>query len=565
MFDGGSKLHPKGLFLVVTDMNVKTSPAKCIAGIKKGYHASVVFRSIIFMVICILFISACADSYSGQKEETGRYGDHTSGQKEDNGRYGDHTSGQKEETGRYGVFIGTDEDLDQFESFHTVVIDAQYFDADEIAAFKNKGHKVYSYINIGSLEKFRDYYDEYKDLSLGKYENWDDEIWINVSEKRWQDFVQLDLAPSLVSKGIDGFFVDNCDVYYQYPTDEILDGTAHIMLGLKDFGLEVIINGGDAFLDAYCDGYGSWNDIITGINQENVFSSICWDDGSFGRASDEDKEYFCGYLDRYADLGADIYLLEYTNDDELIREIDAYCRDKGYKYYISESIELMSDNEIEQDDDDQRQTTIEEQPDQMRSEIGETLILENTTDEVTGVLDEGYGRILFVGDSRTIDMFADSDDELSAFEAGDDILVYARHGFGFYYMTEVVEMVGVDNFDTLVTWMGANDGGDFRLYRDYYENLLDKDITIVVCTIGPTDDKNLAEYDRPYYDNDNMISFNESLVSWAMERNVRIIDLYKYISDSDSIRIDEADGIHYLPRPSTELWDYIRSELNNER
>ena len=332
-------------------MNVKTSPAKCIAGIKKGYHASVVFRSIIFMVICILFISACADCYSGQKEETGRYGDHSSGQKEETGRYGDLT-GQEKETGRYGVFIGTDEDLDQFESFHTVVIDAQYYDADEILSFKNRGHKVYSYINIGSLEKFRNYYDEYKDLAIGKYENWDDEVWIDVSVKRWQDFVQLDLAPSLVSKGIDGFFVDNCDVYYQYPTDEILDGTAHIMLGLKDFGLDVIINGGDVFLDAYCDRYGNWNDIITGINQENVFSSICWNDGSFGRASDEDKEYFCGYLDRYADLGADIYILEYTNDDELIREIDAYCRDKGYQYYISKSIELISDNEIEQDVDD---------------------------------------------------------------------------------------------------------------------------------------------------------------------------------------------------------------------
>ena len=536
------KASSKGLFPVVTDMSVKKLTVECITGrsIKKGYHASLVFRSIIFMMICMVFISACGDHTSGQKEETERYVDHTSGQKEETGRYGDHTSGHKEDNGRYGVFIGADEDLDQFESFHTVVIDAQYFDADEIVSFKNNGHKVYSYINIGSLERFRDYYDEYKDLAIGKYENWDDEIWVDVSEKRWQDFVQLDLAPSLVSKGIDGFFVDNCDVYYQYPTDEILDGTAHIMLGLKDFGLEVMINGGDAFLDAYCDGYGSWNDIITGINQETVFSSICWDDGSFGRASDEDREYFCEYLDRYADLGADIYLLEYTSDDELIKEIDEYCRDKGYQYYISESIELISDNEIEQDDDDQRQTTIEEQPDQTLS------------------------RILFVGDSRTIDMFADSDDELLAFEAGDDILVYARHGFGFYYMTEVVEMVGADNFDTLVTWMGANDGGDFRLYRDYYESLLDKGITIVVCTIGPTDDEYLAEYDRPYYDNGNMISFNESLVSWAQNRNVRIIDLYKYISDSDSIRIDEADGIHYLPRPTTELWDYIRSELNNE-
>jgi hypothetical protein len=547
-------------------MNVKKSLIERIRGRNKikGYHASAGFRSIIFMMICMVFISACGDHTSGQKEETERYVDHTFGQKEEMGRYGDHTSGQKEDNGRYGVFIGTDEDLDQFESFHTVVIDAQYFDADEILSFKNRGHKVYSYINIGSLEKFRNYYDEYKDLAIGKYENWDDEVWIDVSVKRWQDFVQLDLAPSLVSKGIDGFFVDNCDVYYQYPTDEILDGTAHIMLGLKDFGLEVIINGGDAFLDAYCDGYGSWNDIITGINQENVFSSICWNDGSFGRASDEDKEYFCGYLDRYADLGADIYILEYTNDDELIREIDAYCRDKGYQYYISKSIDLISDSEIEQVDDDQKQTVIEDQPDQAMSDISEPLTVDSFADEGTDTTGKEYGRILFVGDSRTIDMFADSDDELSAFEAGDDILVYARHGFGFHYLTEVVEMAGIDNFDTLVTWMGANDGGDFSSYRGYYESLLEKGVTIVVCTIGPTYDDRLAEYDRPYYDNVNMISFNESLVSWAKDRNVRIIDLYKYISDSDSIKIDEADGIHYLPRPTTELWDYIRSELNDE-
>ena len=39
------------------------------------------------------------------------------------------------------------------------------------------------------------------------------------------------------------------------------------MMGLRDFGLEVIINGGDTFLDAYCEKYSSWEDIITGINQ----------------------------------------------------------------------------------------------------------------------------------------------------------------------------------------------------------------------------------------------------------------------------------------------------------
>ena len=59
------------------------------------------------------------------------------------------------------------------------------------------------------------------------------------------------------------------------------------MMGLRDFGLEVIINGGDTFLDAYCEKYSSWEDIITGINQETVFSKICWEDGSFGRATEE--------------------------------------------------------------------------------------------------------------------------------------------------------------------------------------------------------------------------------------------------------------------------------------
>ena len=79
--------------------------------------------------------------------------------------------------------------------------------------------------------------------------------------------------------------MDNCDVYY-HPSDEILEATALIMMGLRDFGLEVIINGGDTFLDAYCEKYSSWEDIITGINQETVFSKICWEDGSFGRATD---------------------------------------------------------------------------------------------------------------------------------------------------------------------------------------------------------------------------------------------------------------------------------------
>ena len=57
----------------------------------------------------------------------------------------------------YGVFLSLESDLNSINTYDTVVIDAQYFSAEEIKRFKSLYHKVFSYINIGSLESFRDY------------------------------------------------------------------------------------------------------------------------------------------------------------------------------------------------------------------------------------------------------------------------------------------------------------------------------------------------------------------------------------------------------------------------
>ncbi|WP_026493878.1 endo alpha-1,4 polygalactosaminidase [Butyrivibrio sp. XPD2006] len=240
----------------------------------------------------------------------------------------------------YGVFLGLEGHADKLKEYNTVVIDAQYYSEKEIQEIKDSGTKVYSYINVGSLENFRDYYDEYKDLSIGVYEHWEDECWIDVSDDRWQRFITGRLMPELLEKEIDGFFVDNCDVYYVNNTEEILEGLAGIMRALVDTGKEVVINSGNDFLDAYCAGDGDWDDVITGINQESVFSKIIWDENRFGTADEDDREFFTDYIERYAAKGADIYLLEYTKDKKLIAEIDEYCKNKGFKYYVSDSLEL---------------------------------------------------------------------------------------------------------------------------------------------------------------------------------------------------------------------------------
>jgi len=250
------------------------------------------------------------------------------------------SSGGSDISHEYGGFIGYEGKLEELAAYETIVIDVQYYDSDEIAAFKEKGHTIYSYINIGALENFRDYYDSYKNLALGEYEHWDEEIWMDVSDPAWRYFIIEELAPELVDKGIDGFFVDNCDVYYQYPQEDILNGVADILSGLKDMCDTVIMNGGDVFIDAYCGRGGNWKDLISGINQETVFTKIIWDEERFTGASEEDKSYFCAYLDRYGSQGADIFLLEYTDDAKLAQEIREFCLAGKYHCFISDSLEL---------------------------------------------------------------------------------------------------------------------------------------------------------------------------------------------------------------------------------
>ena len=162
-----------------------------------------------------------------------------------------------------------------------------------------------------------------------------------------------------------------------------------------------------------------------------------------------------------------------------------------------------------------------------------------------------YGRIIFTGDSRTVDMFYADRNEIWG-ESFDGIPVYCRDACQSDYMINAVNSYGMDNFDTLVTWMGCNDYGNFSPYESFYNTLLQQGKNIVVCTVGPTDNNTLAnDFDREYYTNERQIAYNSSLINWANSNNVKIIDLYSYISGNGNLYINPEDGIHYMPQPTT--------------
>lgn len=182
--------------------------------------------------------------------------------------------GRKAQKYAYGVFLNADRKaVPKLKNYETVVIDAQYFSKKDIRKLHAGGTKVYSYLNIGSVENFRPYYKTYEHLAIGDYENWEEEKWVNVADKDWQEFMDT-LAGKLKKKGVDGFFIDNCDVYDYAHKKDIFDGLTVILKKIRAMGKPVVVNGGDIYVTAYQSRYGSAADIMTGVNQESVWSRI---------------------------------------------------------------------------------------------------------------------------------------------------------------------------------------------------------------------------------------------------------------------------------------------------
>ena len=245
---------------------------------------------------------------------------------------------------KYGVFLGVNSGkkaMRKFRKYETIVLDVQNgFDRDDIRTLKDRGHRVLSYINVGAVENYRDYYNDYLDLTLGKYDNWPDERWVDVSVSKWQDFILKDLSERIMDTGVDGFFVDNIDVYYHYHSEPIYTGVETILKGLKEKG-DVIVNGGDTFVTEYIEKGEPLDLILDGINQETVFSAIKdYDRNKFGENNEEERDFFLAYTESVRSRGKDVYLLEYTRSRRLKKIIEKGCRERGYDYYISRSLDL---------------------------------------------------------------------------------------------------------------------------------------------------------------------------------------------------------------------------------
>lgn len=245
-------------------------------------------------------------------------------------------------TKAYGVFPGLErKDRNRLKGYETVVIDAEYFTSADIARMHKAGQKVYSYLNVGSLETYRSYYKKFKSITIGKYENWPDEYWIDVSKASWQKYVVNTLAKKLVQKRVDGFFLDNTDIYYIRHNKKIYNGLIKILKDLKKYKKNVIINGGDTFVAEALKRKDFKKGMVKGVNQECVITRINFKKKSFSAQSRDSRKYFERYLAECKKRGLSIYLTEYAQKgSRLEKDVAKYCKSKKYQYYVSHNIQL---------------------------------------------------------------------------------------------------------------------------------------------------------------------------------------------------------------------------------
>ena len=101
---------------------------------------------------------------------------------------------------------------DRLDRFDLVVIDGEEASRAEVAELHERDVTVLAYLSVGTIERWRGWYDRVKRFRLSAWQDWKDEWFADVSKPRLRRIVARGIAPRILAKGFDGLFLDNVDM-----------------------------------------------------------------------------------------------------------------------------------------------------------------------------------------------------------------------------------------------------------------------------------------------------------------------------------------------------------------
>jgi endo-alpha-1,4-polygalactosaminidase (GH114 family) len=112
-----------------------------------------------------------------------------------------------------GTLSGNAAEVGQrYAAFDLVVVDGEEASPAEVAAIQGGDTTVLAYLSLGTIEKWRAWYDEVKRWRLRAWQDWKDEWFADVSRGGLRRALADEVAPDILAKGFDGLFLDNTDM-----------------------------------------------------------------------------------------------------------------------------------------------------------------------------------------------------------------------------------------------------------------------------------------------------------------------------------------------------------------
>lgn len=218
-----------------------------------------------------------------------------------------------------------------------LVIEPEDYTLAEIKALKAAGYKVLGYLNIGSVETNRDYYRNLKQYAKDRLEDWPNEYYLDMTQEAVQQWA-VSRGKEIIKAGCEGLWVDNVDVYEEYPSEAAYKGITAILQELNRLGY-VMINGGIKYVTK---AMAANLQIADAITQEEVFTRITdhEEPGKFAAQTTPQSVEYQTYIAKVISKKMGAFLLEYTKDEKLIKKIKDYCAASGAGYYISSNVNL---------------------------------------------------------------------------------------------------------------------------------------------------------------------------------------------------------------------------------
>ena len=197
--------------------------------------------------------------------------------------------------------------------YDVVVVDGEEASAAKVSALKAEGSVVLAYLSVGTIEKWRGWYNDLKTYRLAAWQNWKDEWFADVSKAGLRNALADEIAPDILDKGFDGLFLDNVDMIEPNKHKKQREGMRELVARLGD-----LVHADDGLLFAQ-NGYWGFKKFgilddghLDGWNREDVTWTFDFDRRKYVRNSDRGRDEALDDLSKMHDLGLFTTATNYT-------------------------------------------------------------------------------------------------------------------------------------------------------------------------------------------------------------------------------------------------------------